>query len=120
MIEGVKRRRKESSEDDGSNTSDYSYVSSYSTDINYDEPIVDLSSLQMNTLKRYKKYYRLHTKLGINKAQLADILSGHFHTINVDEKEAIAYFVYMVKSNSNKLDHNKPVNSSPSAHLAPF
>ena len=34
---------------------------------------------------------------GLNKAQLADSLSRHFHSLPVVEKEAITYFLYMIK-----------------------
>ena len=33
----------------------------------------------------------------MNKAQLADSLSRHFHSLPVVEKEAITYFLYMIK-----------------------
>uniref|UniRef100_A0A1A9W692 Histone deacetylase complex subunit SAP30 zinc-finger domain-containing protein n=1 Tax=Glossina brevipalpis TaxID=37001 RepID=A0A1A9W692_9MUSC len=37
----------------------------------------------------------------------------HFKTIPIKEKEIITYFVYMVKSNSNKLDlKNGPSNDT--------
>ena len=61
----------------------------------------------MNTLRRYKRHYRVQTRPGINKSQLADSLLNHFRGIHVDEKETIAFFIYMVKSNRNKLDQMK-------------
>lgn len=54
-----KRRRKDSEED--SNETD--------TDI----PDVDLYSLQVNTLRRYKRHYKLSTRPGLNKVQLAEV-----------------------------------------------
>lgn len=32
-------------------------------------------------------------------------LLKHFKTIPVNEKEALSFFIYTVKSNNNKLDH---------------
>lgn len=55
----TKRRRKDSEED--SNETD--------TDI----PEVDLYHLQVNTLRRYKRHYKVPTRPGLNKAQLADV-----------------------------------------------
>lgn len=55
----TKRRRKDSEDD--SNETD--------TDI----PEVDLFQLQVNTLRRYKKHYKVATRPGLNKAQLADV-----------------------------------------------
>lgn len=80
----TKRRRKGDSDDDSETDT---------TDI----PEVDLYSLQVNTLRRYKKFYKVSTKPGLNKAQLAETIMKHFKTIPVKEKEVLQYFVYMVK-----------------------
>lgn len=37
-------------------------------------PEVDFSQLQMNTLRRYKKHYKVVTKPSLNKAQLAEVI----------------------------------------------
>jgi hypothetical protein len=34
------------------------------------------------------------------------ILMAHFKTIPVQEKEVVTYFIYMIKSDKNKLDSN--------------
>lgn len=67
---------------------------------------VDLQQLQVNTLRRYKRHFRVQTRPGLNKMQLAESLKGHFRTLPIIEKEAITYFVYIVKCYRNKLDHN--------------
>lgn len=41
-----------------------------------DVPEVDLYQLQVNTLRRYKKHYKISSRPGLNKAQLADV-SAH-------------------------------------------
>lgn len=61
-----------------------------------ENPEVDLLALQVNTLRRYKKYYKVSTRPAMNKAQLADAISKHFRTIPVKEKEIVNYFIYMV------------------------
>ncbi|XP_023323284.1 histone deacetylase complex subunit SAP30L [Eurytemora carolleeae] len=59
----VKRKRRESEE-------------SGETDTNMsDTPDVDLFQLQMNTLRRYKKHFKVTSRPGINKTQLADSLT---------------------------------------------
>lgn len=65
---------------------------------------VDLQQLQVNTLRRYKRHFRVQTKPGLNKLQLAESLKDHFRTLPIIEKEAITYFVYIVKVGRNKLD----------------
>ncbi|XP_074598979.1 SIN3-associated polypeptide 30 [Brevipalpus obovatus] len=96
----VKKKRKDSCEDEnGTNSSDLCGSDDY--------PTVDLSTLQMNTLRRFKRNYKVQTKPGVNKSQLADSLYDQFRKIQVDEKEIITYFIYMVKCNSNKLDQMK-------------
>lgn len=71
-----------------------------------DSPEVDFYSLQVQTLRRYKKFYKVSTRPGMNKAQLADLISKHFRTIQVKEKEVLTYFIYSVKNNSNKNGYN--------------
>lgn len=59
-----KRRRKDSEDD--SNETD--------TDI----PEVDMFQLQVNTLRRYKRHFKVATRPGLNKAQLADVSINTF------------------------------------------
>lgn len=118
----VKKKRKNSCEEEnGTNSNDDSmFMMSFNTNNHpsgynnspEDYPMVDLSTLQMNTLRRYKKHYRVQTKPGINKSQLADSLFNHFRTIQIDEKETITYFIYMVKCNCNKLDQVKGLTTN--------
>lgn len=91
----TKRRRKDSEDD--------------SNETDTDLPEVDLFQLQVNTLRRYKRYYKVTTRPGMNKAQLADTIMKHFKAITVKEKECLTYFIYMVKSNANKLDQKNGV-----------
>lgn len=92
------KRRRRDSEDDSNETD---------TDL----PEVDLYQLQVNTLRRYKRFYKVSTRPGINKAQLSETIMKHFKTIPIKEKEILTYFIYMVKSNSNKLDQKNNASS---------
>ncbi|KFB37175.1 histone deacetylase complex subunit SAP30 homolog [Anopheles ziemanni] len=92
------KRRRRDSEDDSNETD---------TDL----PEVDLYQLQVNTLRRYKRFYKVSTRPGINKAQLSETIMKHFKTIPIKEKEILTYFIYMVKSNSNKLDQKNNANA---------
>ncbi|KAF2883681.1 hypothetical protein ILUMI_22496 [Ignelater luminosus] len=89
----TKRRRKDSEDD--------------SNETDTDVPEVDLYQLQVNTLRRYKRHYKVSTRPGLNKAQLADTLMKHFKTIHIKEKDVLTFFIYTVKTNSNKLDQKK-------------
>ncbi|XP_011311380.1 histone deacetylase complex subunit SAP30 homolog [Fopius arisanus] len=91
------RRRKDSEEDSGETDNDL--------------PEVDLFQLQVGTLRRYKKHFKVSTRPGLNKAQLADTLMKHFKTIPVAEKEALSIFFYTVKTNANKLDQKNGLNN---------
>ncbi|XP_059079916.1 histone deacetylase complex subunit SAP30 homolog [Tigriopus californicus] len=95
LIQSVrtKRRRKDSEDDSGETDSEH--------------PDVDLYQLQVNTLRRYKKQFKVPSRPGLNKAQLADSLMRHFKTISVSEKETLTYFIYMVKTNKSKLDRER-------------
>jgi len=91
----TKRRRKDSEDD--------------SNETDTDVPEVDLYQLQVNTLRRYKRHYKVPTRPGLNKAQLADTLMKHFKTIHVREKDVLTFFIYTVKTNSNKLDQKNGI-----------
>ncbi|XP_026296619.1 histone deacetylase complex subunit SAP30 homolog isoform X3 [Apis dorsata] len=91
------RRRKDSEEDSGETDNDL--------------PEVDLFQLQVGTLRRYKRHYKVSTRPGLNKAQLADTLMKHFKTIPVIEKEALSFFIYTVKTNANKLDQKNGLSN---------
>lgn len=41
---------------------------------------VDLFQLQVNTLRRYKRHYKLQTRPGLNKAQLAEVRTPDVHS----------------------------------------
>ncbi|KAK2716281.1 histone deacetylase complex subunit SAP30L-like [Artemia franciscana] len=75
---------------------------------------VDLIQLQINTLRRYKRHFKVQTKPGLNKSQLAETLQRHFSTIPVVEKDALTYFVYMVKTRRSKMDQKPAANDSSS------
>uniref|UniRef100_H2Y675 Histone deacetylase complex subunit SAP30 Sin3 binding domain-containing protein n=1 Tax=Ciona savignyi TaxID=51511 RepID=H2Y675_CIOSA len=74
------------------------------------DPLIGLEQLQMNTLRRYKKYYKLQTRQGLSKAQLVECVYKHFINMQVNEKEALAYFIYMVKMNRNRWDNKEATN----------
>jgi len=93
----TKRKRKESEDDSGETDTEH--------------PEVDLFQLQVNTLRRYKKQYKVPVRQGLNKAQLADSMMRHFKTIPVVEKEALTYFIYMVKTNKSKLDRRDGIDA---------
>ncbi|XP_071489033.1 uncharacterized protein [Diadema antillarum] len=92
-VRSTKKKKRGSDEDGG-----------ISPDHDMDVPEVDLFHLQVNTLRRYKRHFKIQTKPGLNKAQLADMVARHFRTIPVREKDALTYFIYMVKNNKSRFD----------------
>ena len=80
-----------------------------------DGPQIDLLSLPVNALRRYKKHFHIQARPGVNKSQLADQLSRHLRSIPIIEKEAITYFIYMVRMNRNKLDKMDPKSQATTA-----
>lgn len=101
----TKRRRKDSEDD--------------SNETDTDVPEVDLYQLQVNTLRRYKKHYKVSTRPGHNKAQLADVslnvlrnyilfdfmfisISDAYETLQTDtgERERCAYVLHLYSENS--------------------
>jgi len=113
-----KRKRKDEQDhdflDDDIMGHDMGYHSYFDSDMN-ERKDVDLASLQVNTLRRYKKHFHVPAKPGLNKQQLSETLYRHFRSIPVNEKEAITFFIYMVKCNKNKLDREAGEASSSTA-----
>ncbi|XP_030242910.1 histone deacetylase complex subunit SAP30 homolog isoform X2 [Drosophila navojoa] len=95
----TKRRRKDSEDD--SNETD--------TDL---PNFPDLYQLNLSALRRYKRHFKVQTRQGMKRAQLADTIMKHFKTIPIkEESEIITYFVYMVKMGSNKLDQKNGIGN---------
>ncbi|XP_051902381.1 histone deacetylase complex subunit SAP30L [Festucalex cinctus] len=103
FIQSVRNKRKRKTSDDGGESPDH----------DVEVPEVDLFQLQVNTLRRYKRHYKLQTRPGLNKAQLAETVSRHFRNIPVNEKETLTYFIYMVKSSKSRLDQKGDGGSKP-------
>lgn len=95
LIQSVRNRRKRKGSDDDGGDSPVQDV---------DTPEVDLYQLQVNTLRRYKRHFKLPTRPGLNKAQLVEIVGCHFRSIPVNEKDTLTYFIYSVKNDKNKSD----------------
>ena len=98
LIQTVRAKRKRRESEESSET-----VFSQTSSREY----IDLFQLQMNTLRRYKKHFKLTSRPGLNKAQLAEFLTRHLKTIPVTEKEALTYFIYMIKTNKSRRDNSE-------------
>lgn len=97
-----KRKRKDSEDDRGSVEGDDEVV-----------PEIDFFQMPVNTLRRYRRHFKLPTRPGTNKAQLAESVGRHFKTIPVVEKEALTYFIYMAKNFKSRFDQ-KHIETVPS------
>ncbi|OWF51164.1 Histone deacetylase complex subunit SAP30L [Mizuhopecten yessoensis] len=95
VIQSVRAKRKRKDSEDGNG----------SPNVEEDLPEIDFFQMPVNTLRRYKRHYKLMTRPGMNnKAQLADTVARHFKTITVNEKEALTYFIYMAKNYKSRFD----------------
>ena len=59
---------------------------------------VDFSKLDMATLKRYKRHYRLKTRQNVTKTELALAVAKHFASQTVDEADTISLFMYSARA----------------------
>eukprot|EP00038_Savillea_parva_P002379 m.113846 g.113846 ORF g.113846 m.113846 type:complete len:77 (+) comp10818_c1_seq4:184-414(+) len=68
-------------------------------------PKVNLGTLNMNTLKRYKRHYNLKDDTP-TKRELVEVVTDHFRAqeMSVSEQETILLFSHMIKNNMSKLD----------------
>ena len=58
---------------------------------------VDFTKLDMATLKRYKRHYRLKTRQNVTKTELALAVAKHFASQTVDEADTISLFMYSAR-----------------------
>ena len=65
---------------------------------------VDFTKLDMATLKRYKKHYRLKTRQNVTKTELALAVAKHFASTHVDEAETIQLFMYSARHSTLQYD----------------
>ena len=56
---------------------------------------VDFTKLDMATLKRYKRHFRLKTRQNATKTELALAVAKHFASTTVDEADTIGLFMYV-------------------------
>lgn len=52
--------------------------------------------------------------LSNSKYFVFQMVAKHFHSMEVEEKEALAYFIYVAKNFKNRLDHPRPIESGTS------
>lgn len=57
----------------------------------------DFSKLDMATLKRYKRHYRLKTRQNVTKTELSLAVAKHFASTTVDEADTISLFMYSAR-----------------------
>lgn len=70
---------------------------------NYQSPCIDFHSLQVSTLRKYKRFYKIAVKNAANKNYLTDEIARHFHNnIQVNEKDTINKFIYTLKNGKNE------------------
>lgn len=55
---------------------------------------VNFTKLDMATLKKYKRHYKLKTRQNATKTELAQAVAKHFAGQTVDEADAISLFMY--------------------------
>jgi len=63
-----------------------------------DRQAVDFSELDITSLKRYKRLYKLRTRNSSSKPELVSAVSKHFATISVNELEIIEQFLEIINS----------------------
>lgn len=65
---------------------------------------VDFTKLDMSTLKRYKRHFRLKTRQNVTKTELALSVAKHFAATTVDEADTISLFMYQARAGNLTYD----------------
>ncbi|XP_076448630.1 histone deacetylase complex subunit SAP30 homolog [Babylonia areolata] len=60
-----------------------------------EQPKVDFSTLSTTSLRKYKKFFKITHRGGVEKDQLEETVAKHFKTIAVDEEEVLTNFLKM-------------------------
>ena len=71
---------------------------------------VDFTKLDMATLKRYKRHYRLKTRQNVTKSELSLAVAKHFASQTVDEADTISLFMYSARAGSLHYDRRDYLN----------
>ena len=71
---------------------------------------LDFSKLDMATLKRYKRHYRLKTRQNVTKTELAQAVAKHFASQTVDEADTISLFMYSARAGTLQYDRRDYLN----------
>ena len=71
---------------------------------------VDFTKLDMATLKRYKRHFRLKTRQNVTKTELALAVAKHFASQTVDEADTISLFMYSARAGSLTFDRRDYLN----------
>lgn len=66
-----------------------------SNEAEMDAPEIDWFQLQLNTLRRYKRHYKVQTRPGLNKAQLADVSMVPLSRISCLQTNATFKLIYI-------------------------
>lgn len=64
-------------------------------------PEIDFSQLQMNTLRRYKKHFKVVTKPNLNKPQMAEVIDMLYKII----------YIYLIDNISHVMVYIHTLNS---------
>ena len=57
---------------------------------------MDFNKIDIRTLKKYKKHFKLGIRYNANKAQLAVAVMKHFSDLKVDEKSTVDSFLWKI------------------------
>mmetsp|Transcript_44191 Transcript_44191/g.116126 ORF Transcript_44191/g.116126 Transcript_44191/m.116126 type:complete len:141 (+) Transcript_44191:30-452(+) len=71
---------------------------------------VDFTKLDLATLKRYKRHYRLKTRQNVTKPELALAVAKHFASQTVDEADTISLFMYSARAGNLQYDRRDFLN----------
>nr|XP_058927038.1 histone deacetylase complex subunit SAP30 isoform X1 [Kogia breviceps] len=110
LIQSVRNRRKRKGSDDDGGDSPVQDI---------DTPEVDLYQLQVNTLRRYKRHFKLPTRPGLNKAQLVEkfyLLESKY----AYQRPSLVYYTSIGSCRAQNEKSRKQVNILQWTSLFPF
>mmetsp|Transcript_17440 Transcript_17440/g.43866 ORF Transcript_17440/g.43866 Transcript_17440/m.43866 type:complete len:123 (+) Transcript_17440:67-435(+) len=103
----TKKAKRGDEEEEGANGTD----GSAARPARSEKETVDFTKLDMATLKRYKRHYRLKTRQNVTKTELAMAVAKHFASQTVDEADTISLFMYSARGGSLQYDRRNYLNN---------
>jgi hypothetical protein len=101
-------KRRASISSTGSNGGTVSKIVEEPRSVKRQNCIIDLKKLDLVSLKRYKRIYKVRVKPGSSKLQLLHAIQEHHQNLELEESDVVSRFIERIQSEHNIQDMQYP------------